>query len=528
MFQKDPGLLVSEFPDGEEYTGAASGLPVSEEEPVRGEPESSYLWIMEGRTLTSFLCAVAALLVGYLLYGSVVERCFGVDPARKTPATELADGVDFVPLSWPRIFLIQFLNIAGLGPIFGAVLGALYGPTAFIWIVFGCIFAGGVHDFFSGMMSARHQGRSIPEVVGIYLGPRVCQFMRLMSVVLLLLVGTVFMVGPAALLSNLGFSGVFADKTFWLMVILGYYFIATILPVDKLIARIYPLFAGALLFMALGIAGMLIINGLPIPEIGTPPDHPAGLSAWPLLCVTIACGAISGFHATQSPLMARCISSETYGRRVFYGAMVAEGIVTLIWAAAAMAFFPGGISGLSAVLDQGGPSLVVNEIALGLMGSLGGMLAILGVVACPITSGDTAFRSLRLIFADIFEISQRSMLNRLALAIPLFITGYCLTLVDFSVIWRYFAFFNQALATIVLWTAAVYMVRQERNCWVALLPAGFMTAVCFTYLLMAPEGLGVSAAFAWPAGVFLALASVLLFLVRLVWKRTGNETFLAP
>ncbi|AMO58299.1 carbon starvation protein CstA [Endozoicomonas montiporae] len=473
--------------------------------------------------MISFIVALLALMVGYALYGSVVEKAFGADPSRTTPAYKLTDGVDFVPLSWPRIFLIQFLNIAGLGPIFGAILGALYGPSAFIWIVFGCIFAGAVHDYFSGMMSLRHDGKSIPEVVGIYLGLRVRQFMRILSIVLLLLVGVVFMVGPASLLSNLGFEGIFANKSFWLAVIIGYYFIATILPVDKVIAKIYPLFAVALLFMAVGIAVMLVVNDLPVPEVGTPSNHPAGLPVWPMLCITIACGAISGFHATQSPLMARCVPNETFGRRVFYGAMVAEGVVTLIWAAAAMAFFPNGIGGLSEVLDQGGPSLVVNEVAIGLMGSLGGMLAILGVIACPITSGDTAFRSLRLIFADMLNIGQVHMFHRLVLAVPVFLIGYLLTLVDFSIIWRYFAFSNQALATIVLWTAAVYMAVQDKNVWIPLVPAVFMTAVCTTYILMAPEGLALSSSIAWPAGALVALASGLVFIVKVSGKRQQSE-----
>ncbi|WP_062267850.1 carbon starvation protein A [Endozoicomonas arenosclerae] len=473
--------------------------------------------------MNSFLLALVALVAGYFLYSQFVERCFGIEPERPTPAMEKADGVDFVALPWYKIFLIQFLNIAGLGPIFGAILGALYGPIAFVWIVFGCLFAGSVHDYFSGMMSVRHQGQSIPEIVGYYLGPRVCQFMRLMSVVLLLLVGTVFMVGPASLLSNLGFTGLLADKTFWLMVIIAYYFFATILPIDKIIARIYPLFAIALLFMAFGIGGMLVFKGLPIPEIGTPSEHPQGLSVWPMLCITIACGAISGFHATQSPLMARCIPNELFGRRVFYGAMVAEGVVTLIWAAAAMAFFPNGVEGLSEVLGKGGPSLVVNEIAIGLMGSLGGMLAILGVIACPVTSGDTAFRSLRLIFADMFGIKQTSIVRRLMLAVPVFIAGYLLTLVDFSIIWRYFAFSNQALATIVLWTAVVYMVRHERNYWVVLIPAGFMTGVCSTYIMMAPEGFGISSDIAWPVGIVLALSSVVAFAIRTSLKNENDE-----
>ena len=473
--------------------------------------------------MISFLLSLVALVLGYLIYGALVEKSFGIDQNRRTPALEKQDSVDFVPMSWPRIFLIQFLNIAGLGPIFGAILGALYGPAAFIWIVSGCIFAGAVHDYFSGMMSVRHEGKSIPEVVGIYLGSHVCRFMRLMSIILLLLVGTVFIVGPASLLSNLGFDGIFADRTFWILSILGYFFIATVLPVDKLIGRIYPLFALALLFMALGIGGMLVYQGLPVPEIGTAPAHPAGLSAWPMLCITIACGAISGFHATQSPIMARCIPDESFGRRIFYGAMVAEGIITLVWAAAAMAFFPKGIEGLSEVLGKGGPSLVVNEIATGLLGSLGGLLAILGVIACPITSGDTAFRSLRLILADMFRISQFPLFNRLMLALPVFLLGYFLTQVDFSVIWRYFAFSNQALATIVLWTAAVYSVRRRCNVWIVLVPATFMTAVCSTYILMAPEGLALSAEIAYPAGILLAATAWLVFVIRFFGGRPVED-----
>ena len=317
------------------------------------------------------------------------------------------------PLPWYKIFLIQFLNIAGLGPIFGAILGALYGPSAFLWIVFGCIFGGAVHDYFSGMLSIRHEGKSIPEIVGLYLGDKTRQVMRLFSIILLLLVGTVFMVGPAGLLSNLGFEGVFANKTFWLAVILAYYFIATVVPVDKLIARIYPLFGAALLIMAIGIGGALVLGDWVIPEVGTPSAHPGGLPLWPMLFITIACGAISGFHATQSPLMARCVKNEAYGRPVFFGAMIAEGIVALVWAAAAMTFFPNGIPGLNEVLAKGGPGLVVNEVSVGLMGSFGGMLAVLGVIACPVTSGDTAFRSVRLIFADIFNLSQSKIRNRL-------------------------------------------------------------------------------------------------------------------
>ncbi|WP_419534762.1 carbon starvation protein A [Endozoicomonas sp.] len=461
----------------------------------------------------SFLGALAILIVGYLVYGKWVDRHFGADPNRETPAHTLQDGVDFVPLPWHKIFLIQFLNIAGLGPIFGAIMGALYGPAAFLWIAFGCVFGGAVHDYFSGMLSVRHQGQSIPEIVGHYLGEGSRKVMRGFSVVLLLLVGVVFMMGPAGLLANLGMTGIFADTSFWLAVILAYYFMATVLPVDKVIAKIYPLFGLTLLIMAVGVGGMMLVKGLPIPEITDPLSHPKGLPIWPMLFVTIACGAISGFHATQSPMMSRCLPTESYGRRVFYGAMIAEGVVALIWAAAAMAFFPNGLEGLNEVLAKGGAGLVVNEVSVGLMGTVGGMMAILGVIACPITSGDTAFRSVRLIFADALNISQASTKNRLMLAVPVFAVGFALTFIDFNIIWRYFAFSNQALATIVLWASAMYMVHLGRSHWLASLPATFMTAVCTTYILMAPEGLGLSAAISYPVGAVAAIAAIIWFMM---------------
>ena len=336
--------------------------------------------------------------------------------------------------------------------------------------------------------------------------------MRAFSVVLLILVGVVFMMGPAGLLANLGMEGMFAKTSFWLAIILTYYFLATVLPVDKVISKIYPLFGLTLLVMAIGVGGMMLIKGLPIPEITSPQSHPDGLPIWPMLFITIACGAISGFHATQSPMMSRCLPNERYGRQVFFGAMVAEGVVALIWAAAAMAFFPNGLEGLNDVLAKGGAGLVVNEVSVGLMGSIGGMMAILGVIACPITSGDTAFRSVRLIFADALGINQVSVKSRLMLAVPVFAVGFALTFIDFNIIWRYFAFSNQALATIVLWASAMYMVHQGKSHWLASLPATFMTAVCTTYILMAPEGLKLSSTVAYPVGVVAAITTVIWFL----------------
>ncbi|MDC7225027.1 MAG: carbon starvation protein A [Spirochaetales bacterium] len=468
--------------------------------------------------MISFLVSIAVLVGGYFIYGAVVDRVFGADPSRPTPAKTMANGIDYVELPWYRIFLIQLLNIAGLGPIFGAIMGALFGPAAFLWIVLGTIFAGGVHDYFSGMLSVRHEGKSISEIVGIYLGDKVRLAMRIFSVVLLGLVGTVFMYGPAGLLSNLGMSGIFAQKHFWLIIILAYYFIATVVPVDKVIGKIYPLFGAVLLIMAFGVAGAIILGGLPVPEISFVNPHPKGLAFWPMLFITIACGAISGFHSTQSPVMARCLPNEKYGRRVFYGAMVGEGIIALIWAAAAMSFFPGGISGLADVTAQGGAGLVVNQVSIGLLGGVGGVLAILGVIACPITSGDTAFRSARLTIADSLNLDQAPIKNRLLIAIPLLAVGFVLTFVDFSIIWRYFAWSNQTLATIVLWASAAYLAGEGRFHWMATLPATFMTAVVVTYIFQAPEGFGLSTSISYPVGLIAAAALFVLFLVKLPKK----------
>ncbi|AKL96924.1 carbon starvation protein CstA [Clostridium aceticum] len=453
----------------------------------------------------SFLLSIVALFLGYFIYGKFVEKVFGINQEKATPANEQEDGVDYVPMDWKKIFLIQFLNIAGLGPIFGAISGALWGPTAFLWIVFGSIFAGGVHDFFSGMLSIRHKGASISEIVGIYLGNGVKQFMRAFSVILLILVGTVFMTGPAGLLSNL--TGI--SISIWVAIIIAYYFLATILPVDKIIGKIYPLFGASLIIMAIGIAGGLLFKGYQVPEITLQNLHPNSLPLWPLLFVTIACGAISGFHATQSPMMARCVTNEKYGRRIFYGTMLAEGVIALIWAAAAMTFF-GGTEGL---LAAGTPAVVVNAISRELMGPIGGFLAMLGVIAAPITSGDTAFRSARLTIADSINVTQKPIAKRLLLAAPLFVIAYGLTLIDFTIIWRYFAWSNQTLAMIVLWTSAAYLAVNNKLHWIATIPATFMTAVSVTYILQAPEGLKLATSISYPIGISVALALLVGFLM---------------
>ena len=429
--------------------------------------------------MTIFFLCLAALIGGYLIYSVVVDRIFGVDPDRPTPVTTMEDGVDFVAMPNWKVFLIQLLNIAGVGPIFGPILGALYGPVALIWIVIGSIFAGGVHDYFSGMLSIRHNGESMPEVVGYNLGNAVKQFMRGFSIVLLLLVGIVFVSSPAQLLTNL--TGI--SMSALVAIIFCYYFIATILPVDKIIGRIYPFFGAALIFMALSLITMLFIGDYTIyPQRSLSNLNPQGLPLWPLMFITIACGALSGFHATQSPLMARCMTNERQGRHIFYGAMILEGIIALIWATLAMSFFSTP-EALNSVLSQGGPALVVNTISKELLGGVGAFLAVIGVVFLPVSSGDTAFRSARLIIADFLHLSQKTNMKRLFIAVPLFTVGFIVSKTDFNIIWRYFGWANQTMATIVLWTAAVYLARNVRFHWIATIPATFMTAVVVSFLL---------------------------------------------
>ncbi|MCK8058197.1 MULTISPECIES: carbon starvation protein A [unclassified Fusibacter] len=464
--------------------------------------------------MISFLVSVAALIIGYVVYGSFVEKVFGANEANVTPAARLTDGVDFVEMDWKKIFLIQFLNIAGLGPIFGAVAGALWGPVAFIWIVLGSIFAGATHDYFAGMLSVRHDGETIGEIVGHYLGLPAKTVMRIFSVILLVLVGVVFINGPAGLLQNM--TGI--NKYVFLAGIIVYYLLATVLPVDKLIGKIYPIFGAALIFMAIGIIGGIFLKGYTIPEITMSNLHPDAKSIFPFLFITIACGAISGFHATQSPLMARCMKNEKEGRRIFYGAMIAEGLIALIWAAAAMAFY-----GSPEALQAAGPAaVVVGEISTSLLGLAGGILAVLGVVAAPITSGDTAFRSARLTIADAIRLKQDKIVNRFIIAVPLFAIGTALCFIDFTIIWRYFAWSNQTLATIVLWASAVFLAQNKKFHWICSVPATFMTAVVTSYIIIAPEGLKLGMNLGMPIGLACAALCLGLFLSKV--KTMGQST----
>lgn len=470
--------------------------------------------------MLSFFICLALLIGGYFVYGKMVDNTFGTDD-RETPAVRINDGVDYVVMPQWKLFLVQLLNIAGLGPIFGALQGALWGPVVFLWITFGTIFAGGVHDYFSGMLSERNDGASISEVCGIYLGGLMKNVMRVFSIVLLVMVGTVFAVGPAGLIvtlfQNNGAAGLVTNKEFWLWVILAYYFIATFISIDKIIGKIYPVFGICLIIMAVGVAiGIFTKAEFVIPEIWSNFHnmHPKGTPIWSVMFITVACGAISGFHATQSPLMARCMKSEKQGHFVFYGAMVCEGVIALIWAAAGCSLYAvtGGLNtGLQEALANG-QSAAIYDVCKKTMGGIGIALAMLGVIACPITSGDTAFRSARLVVADWFKIDQKAYASRLKLCIPLLAAGAIIGHLDYTIVWRYFSWTNQTLAMIVLWTASMYLYKEKKNYWLTAVPATFMSAVSMTYFFYAGECLNLGTTVAYPAGIILAVVFLGIFM----------------
>ncbi len=473
--------------------------------------------------MITFIIALVLLVVGFFTYGILVEKVFGVEPDRKTPALTKTDGVDFVPMSPWRIFLVQFLNIAGLGPIFGAIMGIFYGPAAFLWIVFGTIFAGGVHDYLSGMMSIRKGGISLPQIIGDELGKGVKVFMLILSLVLLILLTTTFLSGPAALLQKMhAFAtlswGSSTIPIVWVLIIFAYYALATVLPVDKLIGRFYPIFGAMLLFMGIGI--MVIMLGWhssEMPEVfdGLANRHNKDYPLFPMMFVSIACGAISGFHGTQSPIMSRCCTNERQGRWIFYGAMVAEGILALIWAAAAGTFFANpeaGVDGIAGLQEYAAslktpempkpntPAFVIDVISRNWLGTVGGILAIIGVIAAPITSGDTALRSARLIVADFLHLDQRPIPKRLVIAVPLFLCVFGMVFVDFEVVWRYFAWTNQTLAVFTLWAGTIWLFKNGSYRYgylIALIPALFMTMVCSSYIFIAEEGINLAHELRW-------------------------------
>ena len=438
--------------------------------------------------MVTFIVSIILLVIGYFTYGKYIDKMFGTKQDRPTPAYNQRDNVDYLPMKTSSNSLIQLLNIAGVGPIFGPIMGALYGPVAFIWIVVGCIFAGAVHDYLTGMISIRNKGAHLPELAGKFLGQVMKHFVNIFSILLLLLTGTVFVTSPALLLHNL-LDGRIALGII-IFVIFVYYILSTILPIDKIIGRIYPIFGALLLISAVGIGFRLIQTGAPIPEINLKNMHPDGAPIFPLLFFTITCGALSGFHATQTPIISRTTNKEKNGRFIFYGMMIAEGIIAMIWAAAGMSLF-NGYSGLSDVLARGEAALVVSEASHLLLGSVFGTFAVLGVIVLPVTSGDTSFRSARMIIADYLNYGQRSMLKRVIVAAPLFVVSFGLTQVDFTILWRYFSWANQTTAVVALWVGAMYLLIAKKNFWVAAIPAVFMTWNIFTYILSQKIGLGL-------------------------------------
>ena len=468
--------------------------------------------------MITFVIALIVLVLGYVFYGKFIERLFGADPNREVPAKSMADGVDYIALPTWKAYMIQFLNIAGLGPIFGAIMGAKFGTGSYLWIVFGTIFAGSVHDYMSGMISMRHGGESLPQLIGRYLGGPVQKIFIVFSLVLLILVGAVFISQPADILARLTNNALGINA--WIAIIFVYYLIATLFPIDKIIGKFYPIFGAALLFMAFGIMIALLVERPELPEMwngfGTKYDKNP---IFPMMFISIACGAISGFHATQSPLMARCMTSESKGRIVFYGAMISEGIVALIWAAAATAYF--GEHGTDL-----GAAAIVLEISKTWLGKVGGVLAILGVVAAPISTGDTALRSARLIVADFFKIKQKSIGRRLAISIPLFVITLAALLYSirdkegFNIVWRYFAWSNQTLAVFTLWAVTVYLTQKKKMFLVTLIPALFMTVVTVTYIFMAPEGFRLAP---WIAYIIAGVVALTFLIIYLLWKHSFDK-----
>ncbi len=484
--------------------------------------------------MLTFILSLLALVAGYAVYGRFVERVFGPDPNRKTPAVSHPDGVDYIAMPWWKIFMIQFLNIAGTGPIFGAIMGAQFGPSAYLWIVFGSIFAGATHDYLSGMLSLRNDGVGLPELIGRYLGNATRVVMLLFTVLLLVLVGAVFVYSPATIMATFG-----GSMTMWFVIIFLYYLLATLLPIDKIIGRIYPVFAAALLFMGAGMLVMLFVKWPSLPELwdGLGNMGAAHNPDWkdpifPCLFITIACGAISGFHATQSPLMARCMTNEKQGRSIFYGSMITEGIMALVWATVSMYFFYGkptpGVETFAAAAGVSGMTTpaptVVKVICDSWLGKVGGFLALLGVVAAPLSTGDTALRSARLIVADFLHISQRPLLKRVIVCVPVFLSSLGLLLWQvgnpngFNVIWQYLGWANQALSVFTLWMLTVYLAREHKPYIIALVPALFMTMVCVTFMLVSPQALALSKPLSYSLGAACLVASLAVF----VWWKVSR------
>ncbi|AIF56103.1 carbon starvation protein CstA [Bacillus anthracis] len=468
--------------------------------------------------MITFLVSIVVLIIGYFTYGKFIEKIFGVNYKRKTPAYVNQDGVDYVPMDRRKNSMIQLLNIAGTGPIFGPILGALYGPIAFVWIVIGAIFAGAVHDYLTGMISIRNKGAHIPELAGKFLGNAMRHIVNVFSLLLLVLVGTVFITTPASLLDIVLQGKV--SITIILSVIFVYYILSTILPIDKIIGKIYPVLGALLLISAIGIGGMMIIKGSPIPELTFENMHPDNAPIFPLLMLTITCGALSGFHATQSPIISRTLQTEKHGRYVFFGMMVAEAIIAMIWAAAAMSIFSYGE--LNELIKSGTPAAVVSEISKTMLGAVGGTIAVIGVIVLPITSGDTAFRAARSIIADYFNFEQTKLKNRLMIAIPLFVIAYGLTKIDFTILWRYFSRANQSTAAIALWIGTMYLFIKGKPYVVSLIPAIFMTLMTVIYILNAKIGFNIPLNTSYIIGAVITVILTAIFFMKAMKNKNEN------
>lgn len=463
--------------------------------------------------MITFITAIVLLLLGYLIYGKFVDKTFNSDPNKPTPANTLTDGVDFVPMNSNKNAFIQILNIAGVGPIFGPILGALYGPSAFIWIVLGSIFAGGVHDYLTGMISLRYGGAHLPALASRFLGKSFSHVVNFFTLLLLLLVGTVFVSAPAKMINEL-IGNETSVLTIIVFCIFLYYIIATVLPIDKVIGKIYPVLGFLLLVSAVGICIGMFMYGNPIPELNFQNLHPKGIPYYPVIFLTISCGALSGFHATQSPIISRTINSEKDGRKIFYGMMILEAVIAMIWAAAAMSLMNG--EDLMDLLANGGPAAVVNKIALVFLGTVGGTIAVLGVIVLPITSGDTSFRAARMIIADYLKIDQKELKNRFMVAIPLFVISYILTNMDFGLLWRYFSWANQITAAIALWIGAVYLYQKKTHYIIALAPAFFITSVVASYLFYDPTiGFGLEPMTSNLIGLAITIAITVFFFITM-------------
>ncbi|PFS16001.1 carbon starvation protein A [Bacillus cereus] len=468
--------------------------------------------------MITFLVSIVVLIIGYFTYGKFIEKIFGVNYSRKTPAYVNQDGIDYVPMDRRKNSMIQLLNIAGTGPIFGPILGALYGPVAFVWIVIGAIFAGAVHDYLTGMISIRNKGAHIPELAGKFLGNAMRHIVNIFSLLLLVLVGTVFITTPASLLDIVLQGKV--SITIILSVIFIYYILSTILPIDKIIGKIYPVLGALLLISAIGIGGMMIIKGSPIPELTFENMHPDNAPIFPLLMLTITCGALSGFHATQSPIISRTLQTEKHGRYVFFGMMIAEAIIAMIWAAAAMSIFSYGE--LNELIKSGTPAAVVSEISKTMLGAVGGTIAVLGVIVLPITSGDTAFRAARSIIVDYFHFNQTKLKNRLIIAIPLFVIAYGLTKIDFTLLWRYFSWANQSTAAIALWIGTMYLFIKGKQYIVSLIPAIFMTLMTVVYILNAKIGFNIPLNTSYIVGAVITVILTAVFFMKAVKNKNEN------